>query len=83
MLRISILLTGCIHPNTKEGLAISDANVRKKQYCNAIRWYLTNTPYNIVFCENSGTDISSDVGLEGGKNRISHLYEQALENRLW
>lgn len=67
MKTITILLTGCIHPNTKEGLVISDAAVRKKQYIDAIHWYLANTPYNIVFCENSGTDISNDVVIEDGR----------------
>lgn len=27
-------------------------------YIDAIQWYLSNTPYDIVFCENSGTDLS-------------------------
>ena len=61
MKQITILLTGCIHPNTNEGLAVSDAVVCKKQYLDAIRWYLDHTPYRIVFCENSGTDVSQEV----------------------
>lgn len=61
MRKITILLTACIHPNTKEGLAVSDAELRKQQYLNAINWYLKHTPYRIVFCENSGTDVSRDV----------------------
>ena len=36
MRKITILLTACIHPNTKEGLAVSDAELRKQQYLNAI-----------------------------------------------
>lgn len=67
MKSITILLTGCIHPNTKEGLVISDADVRKRQYMDAIQWYLANTPYKIVFCENSGTDVSGEIGTEGGR----------------
>lgn len=61
MKKITILLTGCIHPNTSEGLVISNADTRKQQYLDAIRWYQENTPYRIVFCENSGTDISGEV----------------------
>ena len=72
---ITIFLTGCIHANTKEGLAISDATVRKQQYIDAIQWYLNNTPYNIVFCENSGTDISNEFVTGGGQVGISHLYK--------
>ena len=71
MNNITILLTGCIHPNTKEGLVISDADIRKKQYVDAIRWYLANTPYDIVFCENSGTDISSNI--DNVEGRIEFL----------
>lgn len=61
MKKITILLTGCIHPNTAEGLVINNADVRKRQYLDAIHWYLTNTPYHIVFCENSGTDVADEI----------------------
>lgn len=27
-------------------------------YIKVIRWYLDNTDYKVVFCENSGTDVS-------------------------
>lgn len=70
--KITIFLTGCINPNTKEGLAISDAAVRKQQYIDAIKWYLANTPYRIVFCENSGTDISGDIDTGGDKSFFSY-----------
>lgn len=70
---ITILLTGCIHPNTKDALVINDADVRKKQYMDAIHWYLVNTPYNIVFCENSGTDISGEIGTGGAELNFSPI----------
>lgn len=61
MKNITILLTGCIQPNTKDVLVVSNAEIRKRQYLNAIEWNLEHTPYRIVFCENSGTDISGEV----------------------
>ena len=60
-MNIVILLTGCIVPNTDDVLAIKDIQTRKKQYIDAINWYLTNTPYKVVFGENSGTDISNEI----------------------
>lgn len=45
-------------PNCNDCLSIKDVETRKKMYLEAINWYLHNTPYDIVFCENSGTDIS-------------------------
>ncbi len=66
MKNIVILLTGCICPNTTEGLVVNNADTRKQQYLDAIHWYLNNTPYHIVFCENSGTVISlSELGMRG------------------
>lgn len=38
--------------------ALSDKEERKKQYLNAINYYIRNTRYPIVFTENSETDIS-------------------------
>ena len=55
----TILLTGCICPNTAEGLVVCNTYTRKQQYLDAIHWYFNNTSFNIVFCENSGTDISN------------------------
>ena len=48
MKNIVILLTGCICPNTTEGLVVNNADTRKQQYLDAIHWYLNNTPYHIV-----------------------------------
>ena len=53
-----LLLTGCINPDGMAFTALSDINERKSQYINAIRYYLSNTDFQIVFAENSNTDIS-------------------------
>lgn len=57
---VVLVLTGCVIPNCDCTLKVTDINIRRKHYCDSIRWYLVNTPYKIVFCENSGTDISGD-----------------------
>jgi hypothetical protein len=53
-----LLLTGCINPNGMTMTSLSNQEVRMAQYIEAIRFYLSNTKYPIVFTENSGTDIS-------------------------
>lgn len=53
-----ILLTGCINPNGMPFTKLTDANERQKQYINAIQFYIENTDCEIVFCENSNTDIT-------------------------
>lgn len=73
-MNICLLLTGCIRPNiTNDVLVISDIETRKRQYEEAINWYLKNTPYNIVFCENSGTDISTLIQMSHFPKRIEML----------
>ena len=57
-MKIVILLTGCIDPNGMTYTALNNIEERKTQYVNAIRFYLKQTNYPIVFSENSGTDIS-------------------------
>ena len=54
-----LLLTGCINPDGMAYTALCNVEERKKQYVNAIQFYLSSTNYPIVFTENSGTDISS------------------------
>lgn len=39
---------------------LQDANERLTQYKSALRWYLTNTSFRIVFVENTLTDFSSE-----------------------
>jgi hypothetical protein len=53
-----LLLTGCINPNGMTMTALSNQEERKRQYIEAIHFYLSNTSFPIVFSENSGTDIS-------------------------
>ena len=65
-----ILLSACINPNGMAYTALQDSNIRKNQYIQAIKWYLTNTSYPIVFVENSGVD-------------IGHLFNEYIEaNRI-
>lgn len=54
-----LLLTGCINPDGMAYTALSNAEERKKQYVNAIQFYLSHTNYPIVFTENSGNDITA------------------------
>lgn len=53
-----LLLTGCITPDGMSYTFLNNKEEREKQYVDAIRYYLLNTHYPIVFAENSGTDIS-------------------------
>ena len=52
-----ILLTAAINPNSRDLLSIKDPEIRKKQYLEAINFYLSNTDLDIVFAENSDTSL--------------------------
>lgn len=54
-----ILLTACINPDGMAFTKLTDPEERKKQYIDAINYYVNNTTLPIVFVENSNTDISS------------------------
>lgn len=73
MMSVQLLLTGCINPNSSDALAIKKASTRRRQYLDAIQWYLDNTDYGITFCENSGTQISlSELNVKDN-NRLEIL----------
>ncbi|WP_304035706.1 hypothetical protein [Mesonia mobilis] len=57
--KITLLLTGAIAPNTWDMLKVTDSEVRRRQYIEAITYYLENTNYDLIFVENSGNDISN------------------------
>ena len=70
--RVVVLLTGCVVPNTTDYLVIADIESRKAQYLKAIRWYLSNTDFRIVFGENSGTDLSDYIS-EVWRDRVEFI----------
>lgn len=55
-----LLLTSTINPNGMSYTVLQDREIRKGQYNKALQFYLVNTPYKIVYCDNSGVDISGD-----------------------
>ena len=52
-------MTGCVNPGKMPHTVLVDKDRREKQYISAIHFYLNNTPFKIVFVENTGTDLSS------------------------
>lgn len=54
------MLTACVNPNGMAYTALVDVDVRRKQYEDALRWYLNMTPLRIVFIENTGCDLSEE-----------------------
>ena len=54
-----LLLTGCINPNGMPFTQLTNIDERQKQYVDAINYYISKTNIQIVFCENSNTDIST------------------------
>lgn len=55
-----ILLTACVNPDGMAFTALQDANLRAIEYKTALKWYLKNTNYPIVVCENTLYDYSND-----------------------
>ncbi len=53
-----LLLTASIDPKNCAFLKRSDPKIREKDYLNALKKWIDKTKYPIVFCENSGFDIS-------------------------
>lgn len=70
---IHILLTACIYPDKMVNTELQDANVRKKQYLEAIDFYLKETNCKIIFCENTGTDIFEEISSAEKYNRLEYL----------
>ena len=67
-----ILLTSCVNPNGMPFTALSDINVRKQQYLDALRFYVNTTPLPIVYVDNSNVDIKE-------YNVISNIVDDRLE----
>lgn len=57
--RYVLLLTACVNPGGMPFTALTDTDQRLHQYLDALDFYLKETSLPIVFCENTGVDISS------------------------
>lgn len=53
-----LLLTACVNPNGMAYTKLKSPVLREDQYKHALSWYLQNTDYPIIFCENTGVDFS-------------------------
>jgi hypothetical protein len=69
---IAILLTGTVRPNEMAFTKLLDPALRRAQYVASLNDWLNRTSLPIVFVENSGVDISSDIDNEH-VNRIEFL----------
>lgn len=71
---IVLLLTGTITPNIKTKMVQADPAARLNEYLMAVIWYLENTPYKIVFGENSGfTEFKQKIESIGGDRNTNRL----------
>lgn len=70
MNNIVLLMTACINPNGMTSTAVQDAALRRRQYLDAVRFYLETTPFRILFVENSGEDITPYFAAEVIAGRI-------------
>ena len=63
--RYVILLTSCVNPNGMPFTALSDINVRKQQYLEALSFYVYNTSLPIVYVDNSNVNkvVDSILGM--------------------
>lgn len=77
-----LLLTGCINPNGMSLTVINDPRERQLQYEKAIRYYLLNTSYPVVFVENSGTNISRLFQEYVASGRIECLTFMGNQNKI-
>lgn len=68
-----ILLTACINPDGMSFTNLNNPEERKKQYVEALAFYLNHTILPIVFVENSNTDISNLFEEQLTKGRLEIL----------
>lgn len=57
--KYTLLLTACINPGEMIYTVVTDADIRRSQYIDALNYYLHETDLPIVFVENTGNDISA------------------------
>lgn len=72
-MRTTILMTACINPCNMINTAVKNIDTRKREYIEALKYYLERTKFDVVFVENSGTDISSFFITEIQEGRLEMI----------
>lgn len=57
-MNLTLLLTACVNPGNMPNNILTNVTERESQYINALKFYLDNTPFNVVFIENTLHDFS-------------------------
>ena len=66
-------MTACINPNGMVSTKLQDPEIRKFQYLEALNFYLNETDCNIVFCENTGTNIYNKIESIKKNTRLEYI----------
>ena len=70
---IVILMTACVYPKNMIQTIVQDPGVRKRQYLDAINYYLQETDFDIVFCDNSDVVIWDEIIHQDKAHRLEYL----------
>lgn len=68
-----ILMTACVNPDGMHCTKLQDCRTRKKQYLEALEFYLNETPFKVVFCENSGAELYDEINSAEKYRRLEYL----------
>lgn len=68
-----LLLTACVNPSGMSATKIQNINVRRKQYEKALRFYLDETSFPVVFCENTEYDFSNEYKNYIDSGRLEYI----------
>ena len=68
-----ILLTACVNPEGMSSTKLQDTGVRLEQYKKALTFYLSETPYKILFVENSSCDFSNEFSTYINDGRLEYI----------
>lgn len=68
-----ILLTGTVSPDGMFDTKLQNPDLRKKQYIEAIDFYLRETDLKIVFCENTCTNFFYEINSDHKYDRLEFI----------
>lgn len=70
---IIILMTGTVNPEGMSKTHLQDPIIRKQQYIQSINFYLEETIFKIVFCENTNINFFNEIESNEKNERLEYL----------
>ena len=78
--QVALILTSTLRPHAGVAVKVNSERLRAVQYLETLRWWKRNSPWPILFADNSGSSLLNELRFEGGEDCVVIAVEPPPED---